>query len=113
MNYFMVLFSISFWGCLIYFICTDDRETKEHPKLNKILDVLTYPIYIVTQIIVWGWLVYTINYYNLTIHQTVFYIFSGDLLLIAFICFGIIPNLLAIMALSEKDEVKTNIDKCL
>lgn len=81
---------------------------------NKIFDKLIYPAYVVTQIIIWGYVIYLIGHYNLTFNQTIFYFLSGELATIAFISFAIAPNVLIIMSLLEdKNEDETNISKAV
>ncbi len=83
-------------------------------NLNNTLDKLTYPVYVLTQIMLWGLVIYLIGYYDLTFGQAMIYFFTGDLLSIAFIVFAIVPNALIIMSrLDDKDGEETNTNKAV
>lgn len=79
---------------------------------SSISDKLVYPMYIISQCIIWGLIIHIINHHNLTFHQTVSYLLTGELLTIEFIMFAILPNILIIMSLREdKNENKEIFNK--
>jgi len=104
MNYVVLAMSASFWAFLLYMIFTSDNEPKPHPKLDKIMNVMIYPIHIITQLIIWGWLIWLITEYDLNFWEVMFYFFSGGILSIALLAFAIIPNVMFIIDIFYKEE---------
>ncbi len=87
-----------------------DKEPKDHPKLNKLLNRLTYPLYIISQLIIWGFIIHFTLYYNLSLTQVMYYLLCSDIFTIGFITFAILPNILITKDLIDKNENKTNVN---
>lgn len=79
--------------------------------INKIIytNIFIYTIYIISQIIIWGGIIYLAYDYELTIFESIYYLFTADILTIGLISFAILPNILFIMSLFENEKETDNI----